>query len=235
MKRNNLKYYNILVTLCLCSFINSCGQNSQNYNDLKDYGLKSKVKKQETINYTQPIEKFGEWETEDSISKYIITKTFDKDGLLIETIQRGVEMANKRSYIINNGQKIESIYFTGSEKTNLSKFTYSDTSIIEKEYRLNGKLSTEIISILDKDKKVKQEEIKNYTEDGNLDSDTKSFFKNDSDGFLSHFENYDLLTKRTRVFDFTILKRDDKGNPIKILKIVDNKPFALQVLTYEYY
>lgn len=235
MKRNNFKYYNILVILCLCSFITSCGQNSQNYNDLKDYGLKGKVKKQEVINYTQPVEKFGEWQAEDSTSKYIITKTFDKNGLLIETIQRGVEIANKRTYTVKNGQKIESIYFTGNEKTNLSKFTYSDTSIIEKEYRLNGKLSTEIISILDKDKKVKQEEIKNYTEDGNLDSDTKSFFKNDNEGFLSHFENYNILTKKARVFDFTILKKDNNGNPIKILKMVDNKPFALQVLTYEYY
>jgi len=235
MQRNNSKYHNILVLFCLFCFITSCGQSPKNYNDLKDYGLKGKVKKQEVINYTQPVQKFGEWETEDSTSKYIITKTFDKVGLLIEIIQRGADMDNKRTYTIKNGQKIESIYFTGSEKTNLSKFTYSDTSIVEKEYRLNGKLSTEIISLLDKDNKVKQEVIKNYTEDGNLDSDTKSVFKNDKDGFLTHFENYDLLTKRTRVFDFTILKRDDKGNPIQILKIVDEKPFALQVLTYEYY
>jgi hypothetical protein len=235
MQRNNYKYHNILAVFCLCFFITSCKQSLQNYNDVKDYGLNGKVKKQEVINYTQPVEKFGEWGTQDSIAKYIITKTFDKTGLLTETIQQGTDMDNKRMYTIENGQKTQSIYFTGSEKTNVSKFTYSNSSIIEKEYRLDGKLSAEIISILDKDKKVKEEYIKNYTKDGNLDNDTKSILKNDKDGFLSHIENYDLLTNRKRVFDFTVLKKDDKGNPTKILKIVDTKPFALQILTYEYY
>lgn len=230
-----IKYIKHIAILLFLHLVFSFDGQAQTLTDLKYFGLKGKVKKQVTTYYTNIIEDSGEWYIKDSNSNYSITRTFDKEGLLSETIQKGINTDNRRIYTIKNSRKTENFFYSKGKQTNYSKYIYTDSSMIEKEYTLNGKLSMKISSFFDKNLIVTSEEIKNYKEDQTLDSDIKTFFENDSDGFSTRFIKLDMLTRKEDVYTLNLIKRDETGNSIKALKLINNNPYAIQITSYEYY
>ena len=44
-----------------------------------------------------------------------------------------------------------------------------------------------------------------------------------------------MLTRKEDVYTLNFIKRDETGNSIKALKLINNNPYAIQITSYEYY
>ena len=52
---------------------------------------------------------------------------------------------------------------------------------------------------------------------------------------VTRFIKLDMLTRKEDVYTLNFIKRDETGNSIKALKLINNNPYAIQITSYEYY
>lgn len=216
-----------LVIIVLLFFFSSCNQP---YNELIDFGYNGKVKKVILSEYLNPKDSSGDWHA-DKEPRFTRTSFFNDDGMVTEESIALRDRSYTKKYILKGGKKIESGE-TGDEAGH-SRYSYTDSTMVEKYYNSSGTLSYEAETFFSKNKLTTKEVYKSYNNQKVIDYNT-NYFTNRINGYVSKFFIYDSINKIKTSYENVILEKDKKNNPIRILRKKDGLPESLRVFKFEY-
>lgn len=226
-------------TISLIFFI-YCSNKLTNRNDLEKTGTLGSVSNKEAITYFNIYSKGNNWIVKDTTGKYTRKMNFDKYGILKDITYLMKDYYYKQTFVQKNNHKISSIINTKYDEFYnklTSKFNYTENSIIETVYSVNGCIESKIISTFDDKLSILKEETFQYNCDieNRLIQHSKEISYYNQNGLLYKLETVDCLKKKKEIQEFKIIEKDANGNPTKLITLLDKKVFALSMIKYQYY
>jgi len=234
----------LLQILWLLFFV-ACKNEVSHHTDLKEYGLKGKIKKITTFNYEDIILKGDEWQPVDtSVGTFKTEIVLNKNGN-IELLSTGSMARNSASlpqnvtstYSYENGMKSGKHYENGIEKGTISYEWTDKKSYKIISYNKSGKiLFTSKIQLTDSFRDSSGEFrlfdggdtlVYGHTYENILDSENR----------LVRGIRTDLKSKERKETNFTYKQLDKSNNPLIIYLSYEkgDKPYRISLRTYEYY
>ena len=217
-----------LISIIIILLLVSC---SQPYNDVKDYGLNGKVKKAIMTEYPDPIESSGEWKYSEE-PLFTRTMIFDDKGMISEEIFQLRKTSYTRKYSLNGDRKVSCV--ESGDNQGQAKFYYAGSTITENFYDEAGLLKYEAKTFFDNSKLTTKEIYRHYDSRGKITGSTTAIFTGRTNGFIDKFTYTDSINNITNHYELITLSKDNKNNPIKVLKKKDGKPESIKTYSYEY-
>ncbi|WP_133259694.1 hypothetical protein [Pseudochryseolinea flava] len=201
-------------------------------NELVDYGFKGNIKSVVIKEHPGPTEgASGSW-TAEKETTLIRTMVFDRSGMLENESFESPQTKYSRAYTNQGNKKISCV--ERGELEGSSTFSYTDSSMVERNLNKSGVLTFEAITVFDKNFLTIKEIYKYYRRDGQLTNTTETVFQNRIDGYFNKFVYTDKGSKEVTEYEYIILQRDERGNPLQALKKENGQPSSLKIFTYEY-
>jgi len=205
--------------------------------DLNDYGFKGEIKSITTKFYSNLIQEQGQWVIQDiSKPRTIISNYFNQEGNFNTKTVTSQNNSYKLTFDYSAKTKI------GWKKNDsngviseIGKFTYNENKgFSETSFDTVGNKKFQSNYILSENQRTKTLEDIGYNEDGSINFHSFSTFDDDNEGHLYKLVTVDKLNKATESFEFVILEKDKRNNPLKTLLFRNSKPIEIRKVTIEY-
>lgn len=245
MKR---QYLFLLLAISMISCKNST-ENTRNKqeattakpNDLSRDGFKGKIKTIKTQFYSQPYQKFDEWQSDNLLLE--VTKTYNRSGYM--------ELYTSNSYVYkDHPETTHTSHLTDSTDNSIVHITTDnnyigfsttkwendtvESSIVKTP---SGKIESESKNYFTQNSYWTRSEEVFYDSTGKMSDHTATIYQTRENGYATSFITVNLIAHDTTTFLNTVISKDKTGNPLKVLlkHSADDTEPSLLVYSYEYY
>ncbi len=229
----------LIITLLLFT---SCA-NKNVPTDIKEYGLKGKIKSIMTINYSDLNNENGEWVVTDNKIVSKIKMTFNKDGNIVE-VKEWLPTYNKEEFIefttkiiFNQGLKYKYLK-TNSNGEIVESGNYLWKDNYNYKLRVNRKDEGHVDSFSELDESYRdlKGQYTYYREDGTVFLSESYENELNKDKEITSVKYKDLLNNTFYTVEFFIKNRDLRGNIVKATQVYKDsqtlKSFSIREIKY---
>lgn len=246
MKKQYLFF--LLLTISIASCKNSSentGDKQENIitkpNDLSRDGFRGDIKTIKTQHYSQPYQKFDEWQSDNLLLD--ITRTYNKSG--------SMELSTNTSYLYKeHPETTHKTFLTDSTDNSTihimvdNNYMGSSTTKWENDTvefsvskKPSGQIESESKNYFSQNLNLNRSEELFYDNTGKMSDHTMTIYQTRENSYATSFITVNLMTGDTTTYLRTIISKDKSGNPLKVLikHSVDDAEPSLVVYSYEYY